>query len=118
MAAVQLTAPAVMSRIAGVGPPSGVADELFTCIVNDLRQIYEGVVAQGGVVVALQGRCQRIEDAAVPITRVEELRGLCERNDQELKAHINKFSQDVLTHQTLLQEALLMAEQAIAQRKQ
>ena len=75
MAAVQLTALAVMSRIAGVGPPSGVADELFTCIANDLRQIYEGVVTQGGVIVALQGRCQRIEDAAVPIARVEELMG-------------------------------------------
>ena len=74
MAAVQLTAPAVMSRIAGVGSPSGVTDELFTCIVNDLRQIYEGVVTQGGVIVALQGRCQRIEDAAVPIAKVEELK--------------------------------------------
>ena len=70
MAAVQLTAHAVMNRIEGAGPPSGVADELFTCIVNDLRQIYEGVVTRGGVIVALQGRCQRIEDAAVPITRV------------------------------------------------
>ena len=95
MAAVQLTVHTVMSRIEGVGPPSGVADELFTCIANDLRQIYEGVVAQGGVVVALQGRCQRIEDAAVPIAKVEELRGLRERNDQELKARVNKFSQDV-----------------------
>ena len=73
-------------------PPSGVADELFTCIVNDLRQMYEGVVAQGGVVVALQGRCRRIEDAAVPIVTVEELRGLCEKTDQELEAHISKFS--------------------------
>ena len=75
MAAVQLTAPAVMSRIAGAGSPSGVADELFTCIVNDLKQVCEGVVAQGGVVVAPQSRCQRIEDTAVPITKVEELRG-------------------------------------------
>ena len=41
MAAVQLTAPAVMSRIAGVGPPSGVADELFTRIANALKQIDE-----------------------------------------------------------------------------
>ena len=46
MAAVQLTAHAVMSRIEGAGPPSGVADELFTCVVNGLRQIYEGVMAQ------------------------------------------------------------------------
>ena len=83
MAAVQLTAHAVMSRIEGAGPPSGMADELFACIVNDLRQIYEGVVAQGGVVVALQGRCQRVEDAAVPITKVEELRGLRGRNYQD-----------------------------------
>ena len=109
MAAVQLTAHAVMSRIEGVGPPSGVADELFTCVVNDLRQIYEGVVAQGGVVVALQGRCQRIEDAAVPTTKAEELRGRCERDDQELKVRMNKFSQEVLTHQVMLQEVLQKA---------
>ena len=61
---------------------------------------------------ALEQRCQRIEEAAVPTGTVEELRGLCDRNDQDLKAHIDRFHQEVTAQHTGLQGALKKAEDA------
>ena len=80
MTTIQLTTPGVMNRIGQAGvPPSGVADEVITSLATDSVQLYDGLVAQGGVVAALQARCQRIEEAAVPSAKVEELRSLCEK---------------------------------------
>ena len=83
MASIQQTAPAVLNRItqAGGTPSSnaGYADEMFVSLTKDAGQLYEGMVAQGGVIAALQGRCQRIEASAVPIATVEDLRGLCDK---------------------------------------
>ena len=69
-----------MNRIGQAGvPPSAVADEVTTTLAGDSVQLYEGMVAQGGVMAAIQARCQRIEEAAVPSAKVEELRSLCEK---------------------------------------
>ena len=82
-----------MNRIGQAGvPPSGVADEVITSLASDSVQLYDGLVAQGGVVAALQAQCQRIEEAAVPSAKVEELRSLCEKNDQGLKTHTLRSS--------------------------
>ena len=133
MASIQQTAPAVMNRItqAGQTPSSnaGNVDEMFVSLTKDAGALYEGVVAQGGVVTALQdavttvtARCQRIETAAVPASTVanlagtvEELRGLCDKNDQDLKAHIRQFEQEVKTDQALIQEALQKADKAFGE---
>ena len=57
MASIQQTAPAVMNRItqAGQTPSSnaGNVDEMFVSLTKDAGVLYEGVVAQGGVVTAL-----------------------------------------------------------------
>ena len=93
MAVIQQTTPAILNRIAQAGGvPSGAADELLVSLATDAGQIYDGLVTQGGMVAALQNRCQRIEAAAVPSATVEELRGLCDKNDQDLKAHITQFA--------------------------
>ena len=60
-------------------------------------------------------RCQRIEASAVSVATVEELRGRCDKNDQELKAHIRQFEQEVKTDQVLIQEALQKADKAFGE---
>ena len=51
----------------------------------------------------------------MPNATVEELRRLCDKNDQELKAHITQFQQEVMTHQALMQEALQKADNAFGE---
>ena len=83
MATIQLTTPGILNRIGQAGvPPSRVADEVFASLATDSAQLYDGLVAQGGMVAALQARCQRIEAVAVPSAAVEELRSFCDTNDQ------------------------------------
>ena len=102
-----------MNRIGQAGiPPSAAADEVITALAGDSMQLYEVMVAQGGMVAAIQDRCQRIEEAAVPSAKVEELRSLCEQNDQGLKTHIAQFQQEVAIDQAKIQEAMQKADQA------
>ena len=78
MATIQLATPGILNRIGQAGgSPAGVADELLVSLATDASRVYDGMVAQGGMMAALQDRCQRIEAAAVPGATVEELRNLC-----------------------------------------
>ena len=116
MALTQQTTPAILSRIAQAGatPSSnaGFADELFNCLAADASRLYGGLVAQGGLLTALQDRCQRTEASAVPSATVEELRRLCDKHDQDLAAHITQFQQEVNTGQAVIQEAFHKSDNA------
>ena len=86
-----MTTPAIFNRIAGTGnPPIASGDEILTSLNNDVQQLYQLLVQQGGMINGAQlelqtlgERCDRIEGAAVPVGIVEELRGLFGKNDQD-----------------------------------
>ncbi len=71
---IQLTTPAILNRIAGVNAPIASCDEILTSMASVANQLYNGMVQQGAMVMALQDRCQRVEEAAVPTGAVEGLR--------------------------------------------
>ena len=90
-------------------------DELYASLARVANQLYNGLLHQGSMIIALQNRSQMIEEAAVPTETVETLRGLCQGNDQELKAHIGRFQQEVAVRQAGLRGARKKAEDAFAE---